>query len=470
MKGHSYETYKELIYMMDNDKLFTNYCNATGRNCTDIDKALVEKYHCVNISDNIHNQNKGNDKLDLLYKQEKYDMLMTIARDYCLNEYQSVDLSQLPYEAIRLLYEKNGLTLEYLKRHVVRKHDLEEENKLIELLDDNEQRILNFAIYCFNKKESKKCKKTSDNIIKILKLKNQWDDKYEYASAISEYNKFYGNLYTCMMMIDNEELDAETINKLVGTGKSYDIMVGFAIFMDKVDLVKKLIDTDSRYVKLKYYYDITDSPKVQEYFNSIEKARLEDKKKVNEFLKNNNDHVNAINDGDLPEGYERRENVFGMTPDDNIVSKLLLLYNKVFNKRDRMNDKDLTTLQNMRRAVHNIRRDSELNRVDSEYFYSLDLHNLFFSKSDKDKDSVVDEDTSEMADEDLSNIEEELLDMKPKPKRTMKSLVQHTPRKKTSGSGKNVGESVSVKKVPDIEIDLNDEDDYGSEDDSDYDY
>ena len=55
MKGHSYDTMKELIYMMDNDKLFTKYCNFAGISCTDVDKALVEKYACENISDNIHN-------------------------------------------------------------------------------------------------------------------------------------------------------------------------------------------------------------------------------------------------------------------------------------------------------------------------------------------------------------------------------------------------------------------------------
>ena len=56
------------------------------------------------------------------------------------------------------------------------------------------------------------------------------------------------------------------------------------------------------------------------------------------------------------------------------------MYNKVFNKSEQMNEKDKTTLKNLRKSVANIRRNSEQSMVNTDYFYSIELHNLFFGK------------------------------------------------------------------------------------------
>jgi hypothetical protein len=56
MKSHSWESnnIKELIYLTDNDKLFTSYCNAVKINYVDVSTALVEKYECEKISNNLN--------------------------------------------------------------------------------------------------------------------------------------------------------------------------------------------------------------------------------------------------------------------------------------------------------------------------------------------------------------------------------------------------------------------------------
>jgi hypothetical protein len=403
MKGHRYETYRELIYMMDNDKLFTNYCHENGKSCTDIDKVLVAKFGCVNISDNIHNQKEVNDKLTMLYNQSFSDQLMTLGLSVDPKEYMTADITRLSYSAIKLLYERGNITEFQLHKYICKTCDENEIQKISEHLDADELPILQFAIHCFTKAESQKDKNTSDNVKKLLKIKGLWNDSIERANTHDEYNKIYGNLYMCMKLIRNEQFNADTITKLVGVGKSYDIMIGYAMYLDDVGLIKKLIPEDDLYVKLKYHYVACDGTNVKRFFDEIDKKRQEDKKKINEYLKNTQYHVDALNDGDLPEEYERKENVFGMTPDDNIVAKLLLIFNKVFNKKDGLNNKDKTTLNTMRKAVTNIRRNNEFNRVDTSYFYSVDLHKLFFVN--KKDDECVD---------DVQNIKEndECIDVK----------------------------------------------------------
>ena len=181
-------------------------------------------------------------------------------------------------------------------------------------------------------------------------------------------------------------------------------MVYYAIFLDNIKLIQKLIPKDELYVKLKYHYVIDErSINTIKFLAKIEKERQDDKVKVYKLLRNTDDHIDALNDGILRENYIRQENVFGMTPDDNIVAKMLLMFNKVFNKSEKLNEKDLSTLKNMRKSLLNIRRNSEHNVVESEYYYSLDLHNLFFIKDKNDQSDEQNEQNEQNAENKISS-------------------------------------------------------------------
>lgn len=392
MKGYGYESMKELIYMMDNDKLFTHYCNSSGKSCTDVDKSLVTKFECENISDNIHNQNNRTNNFDDFYNLNDFDMVVKLASDPNIQLYRNVDIKKLNFDAIKMLYEKG--IINNLLSYVPKTFDQEEIEKFRDLMKNNpnETSILNYVIHSFESVEHKKCLKTSNNVCKLLMLKQTWNKKNLCTSLANELNNIDPNLYVCMLNISNPSLTLETIEKLIGkSGRLFDKLIDYILYLDDVDLIQKLISKDDLYVKLKYQYKIESfDGKVKEFFNKIDTDRQNEKIKTNKILKNTEAHINAINDGELSEQYQRYENVFGMTPDDNITSKLLLLYNKVFNKREQMNEKDLTTLKNMRKAIHNIRRNSEYNAVNNKYFYSLKLHNLFFSKDENldDVDSI----------------------------------------------------------------------------------
>ncbi len=397
MKGHSYDTIKELIYMMDNDKLFTKYCNAVGISCTDVDKTLVAKFNCENISDNIHNQNKGNNAIDEFYSLSKLDMAIKLGLEPMQNYYYSLDVSRLPFEVIKILYNKAIIPTCNLENYIIKTLKTEELRDILESddLQEEDKNIYLFIVNKFMQKEKCKSSELDSNIKKLLKFKKIWNPDTSHASIYDEYNKLNQispNLYTCMLNIRDPLLTVGTIVKLIPTSNAFDALIEYVLYLDDISLIQKLIPKDDLYVKLKYYYklDKESSPTVCEFFEQIDKDRQTDKIKTNKIIKNTDYHINAIIDGELPSDYVRTENVFGMTPDDNIVAKMLLLYNKVFNKKKPMNDKDIHTLKTMRKSINNIRHNSEYKVVNKDYFYSLKLHNLFFDKSNREENLDLD--------------------------------------------------------------------------------
>jgi hypothetical protein len=398
MKGHSWETVKDLIYMVDNDKLFTNYCNSTSKSLLDVDNGLIEKFDCENISNNIHNQSKDDVKFEEIYSMGEYELgLKFITEPYNPQIYSKLDLDKLPYSVIKILYQQcvgptmfsgsGPFTVQSLLTKVIKKFEDDDYFKYNCIMTrPNEQLVLKYLIDSHIKKEKFKSVQTSENIKKLLIFDNKWSESYEHETINNVYtniNQINPRLLFCMENIHEPKLNLETISKLIGSsGRAFDSLVNFVIWLDDVNLVQKLINKDDLYVKLKYNYkiDTTSESSIGKFLDKIDKDRQNEKIKTNVILKNTDAHVNALNDGELKEDYVRCENVFGMTPDDNIIAKLLLMFNKVFNKNEYMNEKDKTTLKNLRKSVNNIRRNSEQSMINTDYFYSIELHNLFFGK------------------------------------------------------------------------------------------
>ncbi len=402
MKNHSYETMKELIYMTDNDKLYTSYCNSAGINYGNVDANLVAKYECENISNNIHNQHKEDSFVDEFHKLDEFNMYVKVGtHNGPYDVFQNLRFEQLPYEVFRLIVDKvklnsgynSKLSKEFLENKIIKRFEAKELELYQSIMSSpNEKRVLDFVLDQFIQNENKKSVEFSENIIKLFKLRGLYNESLEYKNMSWEMNNYRENLYTCMVNIYEPRLTLEVINKLLGP-KDFDKLFSFVLFLDDVKLVEKLIPKDDLYVKLKYYYhvDSKSNTNIGNYLAQIDKDRQLAKIKINKIIKNTDDHVNALTDGELKENYVRCENVFGMTPDDNIVAKMLLIFNKVVNRKDALSDKDITTLKTMRKSIYNIKRNSEINRVESSYFYSLDLHNLFFNNESSNPELVTDE-------------------------------------------------------------------------------
>jgi len=409
MKSHSYESMRELIYMTDNDKLYTTYCNSVGSNYANVDQTLVTKYECENISNNIHNQNKEDNFVDEFHKLDEFSQCVKVGtHSNQIEKLFGLKKEQLGFEVFRLLFDKlashynSTFTSDALRGRIMQKFRDEELGQYKGIMtSSNESRILDYVIHTFTQNEHKKSAELSANIIKLFKLKGIYQDSLEYSRLANEILKISSNLYTCMVNIYEPKLNLETINKLLDA-KDFDRLFNYVLFLDDVSLVQKLISKDDLYVKLKYYYRVSSNTEtnIGSFLAQIDKERQLDKIKVNKVLKNSDDHVSAITDGELGENYMRCENVFGMCPDDNIVAKMLLIFNKAINKKDSLSDKDLTTLKTMRKSVANIKRNSEFNKVDTTYFYSQELHNLFFNKDNSANGVISDENSNQFDDGD----------------------------------------------------------------------
>ncbi len=415
MKSHSYESMRELIYLTDNDKLYTSYCNSVGSNYANVDANLVAKYECENISNNIHNQNKEDNFVDEFHKLDEFSQCVKVGTHSTqIEKLFGLKKEQLGFEVFRLLFDKlvgyynSNFSSEALQSKIIQKFSDEELEQYQNIMtSSNEKLILNYVIHTFTQNENKKSAELSANIIKLFKLKGFYQDHLEYSKLANEMLKISSNLYTCMVNIYEPKLNLEIINKLLDS-KDFDRLFNYVLFLDDVNLVQKLIPKDDLYVKLKYYYRVSSNTEsnVGNFLAQIDKERQLDKIKVNKILKNSDDHVSAITDGDLNENYTRCENVFGMCPDDNIVAKMLLIFNKAINKKDQLNDKDLTTLKNMRKSVANIKRNSEFNKVKSTYFYSQELHDLFFNKDNSSNGVISDENLNQLDNNDFNETNE----------------------------------------------------------------
>jgi hypothetical protein len=288
----------------------------------------------------------------------------------------------LPFNVFKLLNEQNYLSY-CSSDNIIKSFKDEEIQNYVQLMTSSEEkRVLDFVIDTYNQREMKKSIQLSNNTKKLMKLKGCFEESFEINSLTKAMSTINPNLYACMIGIYDSNFSIEVINSLLSS-ELFDELMKFVIYLDDINLVQKLIPKDDLYVKLKYYYKINNTTSnIGQFLSKIDKDRQMDKIKVNKILRNSDDHVNALNEGELKENYVRCENVFGMTPEDNIISKMLLLFNKVYNKKEALNDKDIATLKTMRKSIYNIKRNEEFVPVEEDYFYSLDLHYLFFNKKE----------------------------------------------------------------------------------------
>jgi hypothetical protein len=411
-KGYSWENYKEIIYLMDNDKLYAHYCKATIKSYRDIDQSLADRYRCANISANIHKQGEAESALSLYYKKSVPQRLCELKKGNLYYSLSSIDYNQLSLEEMQNLYKLYSSTIQTkLCQLVKRNFDRELYDKARNLLEERrETSIFDFLSQELTQCENKKNEETSRKATKLLMVNGVWKDEFAKVSVPNIYSLDSGLLY-CMKYIDNVTI--EEIKELVGdTGYNFDRLVHYVIYHDNVPCLEKVMNGKDMYVSLKYKYNIPENgkQKIKTYFENLVKTRDAEKQKVNKLVKNTTTHIEALNEGVLPENYVRAENIFGMTQDDNILAKLLLIYNKVFNKKESLSERDLESLINLRKAVLNINRNIRPLKVKKEYFFSEKLDRLFFGKNIEEDliDDNNDENDAQSTADDydvLSNVE-----------------------------------------------------------------
>jgi hypothetical protein len=399
-KGHSLDNYKELIYLMDNDKLYAHYCKATQKSYRDIDQALAERFSCSNISANIHKQDEIESALDKYYKQTIPQRLVDLKKG--IIPYNSLDLTKLEYDELQLVYGRlanYGINkfLDSVKKSI----NIDKQQLLLQLYDVEEKSIFDFYLRRAVDNEDKKDNATSNRILKLLSI-NKPDNNLDHKYSELQMPNIYSNDVCLMYCMKNiQTISFEEIKLLIGDyGLLFDTLVDYCIFKCNIEWLKKVLTAKDLYVCLKYKYNIGADGPIRDFFDNIVKNRDLEKEKINKLVKNTKAHIDALNDGILGENYVRAENVFGMTPDDNIIAKLLLIYNKVFNKKEALSERDVQNLQNLRKSVLNINRSAMPLKIKEQYFYTPRLDNLFFGKNDLEILDDVTNDTTVLSESD----------------------------------------------------------------------
>lgn len=234
---------------------------------------------------------------------------------------------------------------------------------------------MGYSCYKCIETENKKNIDTHQKIIKLMKIYGIFEETDIISPIIDVFHKIKYKMFYCMKVVQSSDFNIEL------SGHEQDQLAEFVIYLDDIQLFNKIFTSDSHYVILKYKYNhiLKKNTKMWKYLEDINEKKTKEKENINKIICSNDDHISGLNNGFLKGDYIREENVFGMTPEDNIYSKLLLMYNKIFNKKENLSDKDLTTLKNLRLSLSNIKRTDLCKFVDKDYFYSIKLHKLFFN-------------------------------------------------------------------------------------------
>ena len=76
---------------------------------------------------------------------------------------------------------------------------------------------------------------------------------------------------------------------------------------------------------------------------------------------NTQDHVKVFQEGVLNKNYTRVENVFGFTPCDYVINKLLYCYNTIINgESTELTNEELIMLTKLRSSLYNIDRTMKI--------------------------------------------------------------------------------------------------------------
>lgn len=182
-------------------------------------------------------------------------------------------------------------------------------------------------------------KKINPFVLHIMKkiFNNELEDIKEFKSLYRKDNENYKPLDELIIFMD----DASLLNKIIKEKDAEEFLernnneLGKNILKYKKDLEKNKIKLDN-----------------QDIFN-----------KYSGLFKNTTYHLDVFNEGILDKNYERKENIFGLTPCDYVINKLLYFYHTTISKNEKMNEILLKLLNNLRKSINNIDRNKKIESI-----------------------------------------------------------------------------------------------------------
>jgi len=150
-------------------------------------------------------------------------------------------------------------------------------------------------------------------------------------------------------------------------------------------LIKDDINTTMRVVGKNHIEEFLKKHKLnknlQNYLTKLESEKMNLEKenifvKYSEIFENTKYHINVYNDGILNKKYDRKENIFGYTPCDYVINKLLYFYNTITNKKCDLDKKKLKLLTNLRASICNIDRTKEIVPINKKHCINMELERV----------------------------------------------------------------------------------------------
>lgn len=291
------------------------------------------------------------------------------------NAYEIVDYQQVPIDIIRMLNH-----LEHENRDSLYKKCVDDLKHKVEIKKPNPYSEGSFEHmwyeYLLKRTVDREINKPEDRhifasqILKELYSKTEDDIKKliteDFKDPIHRINPF---ILFIMKAVFHQEFDNLSEFKTLFRDKpEYDPLVDLLVYLDDLDTLTKVVKEKNVEKFLKDKRNLINS-KLLKHIEELEKQKFQMSKdnlfnKFEKLFYNTEYHLQAYNSGVLHKGYVRVENIFGYTPDDYIINKLLYFYNIVFNHKKSVEDDDLVTLSNLRKSLVKIDLNKPLVTVD----------------------------------------------------------------------------------------------------------
>jgi len=388
----------KMCFLLDNPdllNLITNYYSIKIQNYEPIIKKFnslnIANYFCFRI-DNYQKQSSISQLKDKsCYERQTYLHNLWHKWGYYSditsfkNVYEELDYYNLTIDEVKMLNfleNSNRNHLENLCRENVIKNV---KCKYIPYCNNTFERYwFDHLLNKLERKEKNKDVPRSDHSMRILREVYSYSDEQveklinlDFVNPIPNINPFVFSIMKNMNYGNLEKLEGwKTFYR--PNNDAYKHLELYLIHLDNYEKLKQVVKNDLEFLtnfrkKLK-----TNLLKVLED-KEREKINLEKDNIFRNYAKiflNNKYHLRVFEEGILDPDYERTENIFGYTPCDYVINKLLYFYNTIIIHDKEIDDDKLKLLQNLRNSIKNIDSYKHLKLITKEQCLGEDIREI----------------------------------------------------------------------------------------------
>lgn len=394
----------EICFVMDNiDMLllllnyYSRYNNTNSYNIN-LYQSTLKKYYCTNIASHfcikIDNYQRSSNiqKIKDMDKIERCTYLYNLWYNWGYF-YQKVELEGI-YNIIdyfNLTIEEISMInyLEYKNKRVLRTQCIKDIKKQIEYEQIYEKGTFEYVwsnyIYkkIINKQNNKSDERHNFATVLIKELFNMESEemdklyKLKLKNPIRDINPFVFNI---MKNIYENNFDSlKDYKKLYRKKDEYKPLEEFIVYIDDIEIAKKVMGNHLNEFIKTTELDLKEN--LKKYLKELEEKQIELSKdnifyKYRKSMLNTPDHIKIFQDGILDKNYIRAENIFGFTPCDYVINKLLYFYNTTINNMNILEDDMLKLLCNLRKSLHNIDRKQKIISIERKYCQNSEIEEI----------------------------------------------------------------------------------------------